>query len=470
MFVAVAPVARSQGLLVLQGAARAASRPHSSQILVQHKARFCFGARLRASSTFVAGREFLLSRSYPAVPQRVFASAAEEAHEDAGAQAHEDEAPFGSFSTISFYKLFDAALADNVVEVDRHKAYIKENGLDIRGRIYISVHGVNGQMSGPKEDCEAYMGFMKADARYDGTRFTVLPGRKHVFPRLAVKAKQQLVASFDGEVDLAKRGPYLTPKEWRETLENPEEDFVLVDVRNDYEWQVGHFEAAKKESLIFPRLKTFREFTEYADDLKKSIDPKKKLLMCCTGGIRCEIYSAFLKERGFENVFQLKGGIINYGLEEGDAAWVGKLFVFDDRMVVPLGAPSGEEAGLDEAVFLSDELGAHAEAPEAAAAAAAQARRVPDTSRCRHCGTLTDKFTTCANVDCNLLYLCCDACYEPLLLRGVPDGARLRPPTADRRPYGRIGQYGLHRNKARMSAQAAAAEAKRQARAAGAAA
>lgn len=151
------------------------------------------------------------------------------------------------------------------------------------------------------------------------------------------------------------------------------EERILIDVRNDYEWKVGHFEGSE-----LPNCSTFREFKEYTEELKNRIDPEKTpVMMCCTGGIRCEIYSAYMKERGFQNVYQLDGGIINYGLKEGSKHWLGKLFVFDDRMTVPI---SDEEA--------------------------------PVISSCAHCGTACDDYYNCANMDCNTLFLCCPECLQ----------------------------------------------------------
>ena len=115
-------------------------------------------------------------------------------------------------------------------------------------------------------------------------------------------------------------------------LEKKDENTLLLDVRNDYESAIGHFEGAER-----PPIKTFREFPDYAEALAKQKNPQKtKVMMYCTGGIRCEVYSALLKEKGFEEVYQLHGGVINYGHKMGNKHWKGKLFVFDDRLSVPI--------------------------------------------------------------------------------------------------------------------------------------
>ncbi len=146
---------------------------------------------------------------------------------------------------------------------------------------------------------------------------------------------------------------------------------VLIDVRNEYEWKVGHFKGAD-----LPPCDTFREFKDYADSLKDKVDAKNTpVMMYCTGGIRCELYSAVLKSKGFEKVYQLEGGVINYGLKQGSDHWLGKLFVFDDRLTIPI----SEEA-------------------------------TPVIGQCHHCHQPADTYYNCANMDCNCLFICCKEC------------------------------------------------------------
>ena len=149
---------------------------------------------------------------------------------------------------------------------------------------------------------------------------------------------------------------------------------ILLDVRNDYEWKVGRFEGAE-----LPPCETFREFNSYAEHLKERADPATTpVMMYCTGGIRAELYSALLREKGFQKVYQLLGGIIGYGKEEGGKHWLGKLFVFDDRLAVPI---SDEETA-------------------------------PTIGACHHCSCPNDTYYNCANMDCNHLFLCCPACLQ----------------------------------------------------------
>ena len=253
-------------------------------------------------------------------------------------------------------------------EVLRHQEFFSTR--DLKSRIYISEQGINGQMSGSVGHAAEYMQWLKSDPRFAEVSFKIHPTAEHAFAKATIKYRKQLVA-LDAEVDLNNRGEHVPPAEWKQMLEEQDPNTLLLDVRNDYEWKVGHFEGAN-----LPALETFRQFPQYAQELQKTHDPKKtRVMMYCTGGIRCEFYSAALKQQGFENVYQLDGGVIQYGLDEGQKHWEGKLFVFDDRLVVPL----------------SDE--------EAAAIA-----------ECKYCGTQGDTYLNCANMDCNALFVCCPEC------------------------------------------------------------
>lgn len=270
------------------------------------------------------------------------------------------------YLVLAYYHF--TSIEDPEKEVKEHKRFFKDR--DVKGRIYISEEGINGQMSGYKDDALAYMEWMKSRDLFTGIEFKVQEDTENIFAKMTVKTRKELVA-MGRKVDLNKRGEHLSPDKWKEVLSN-DEDYVLLDVRNDYEWEVGHFKGAIK-----PNTDTFRDFLKQAEELKTQINPKKtKILMYCTGGIRCEYYSAYLNEEGFSNIYQLEGGVINYGLKEGSELWDGKLFVFDDRLTIPI--KEGEEA--------------------------------TPISTCHHCGEIADKYYNCANMDCNELFLCCDSC------------------------------------------------------------
>jgi UPF0176 protein len=267
---------------------------------------------------------------------------------------------------LAFYHL--TPLENPLEEVENHKKFFETRPLT--SRIYISEQGINGQMSGTPEAAREYMDWLRAQSPFAGVQFKVHTHPEQAFPKATIKYRRQLVA-LDVDVDLAQRGEHLTPAEWSRMLEERDERTLVLDVRNDYEWKVGRFEGAE-----LPPLETFRQFPEYARALKEERDPKKtRVMMYCTGGIRCEFYSALLKQEGFENVYQLGGGVIQYGLEEGQKHWRGKLFVFDDRLVVPI---SEEEA--------------------------------PPIAECSYCHQPIDTYYNCANVDCNALFLSCPDC------------------------------------------------------------
>ena len=276
------------------------------------------------------------------------------------------------YYVLAFY-LFTEIL-DPQEEVQKHLDFFKTR--EIKSRIYLSYTGINAQMSGLKEHIEEYMNWLKLDERFAFVDFKLHDHHEQAFPRVTVKFRKQLVA-LDHNADPKRGGEHVSPSVWKKMLEEKKGDEVIVlDVRNDYEWKIGHFEGALK-----PELDMFRKFPEYVKQLKNAYDPiKTKVMMYCTGGIRCELYSALMKDEGFEKVYQLDGGVIKYGLEEGEDKWKGKLFVFDDRMVIPL---------VEESTPLP-------------------------ISRCLHCETPCDVYYNCANMDCNELFLSCPSCTEKL--------------------------------------------------------
>lgn len=272
---------------------------------------------------------------------------------------------------LAFYKFVPIERPEE--EVAKHKAFFW--GKDVTCRIYLGAQGINGQMSAVEEDAKSYIEWLHSDRRFKDVVFKIHYYHEQVFPRVTVKVRSQIVA-LDAVVDIEKTGEHVSSSEWRKMIEERDEDTLILDVRNDYEWELGHFEGAE-----LPKLKTFREFPQYAKELSKTRDTKAtKVMMYCTGGIRCELYSALLKQEGFEKVYQLNGGVIQYGLEEGSKKWDGKLFVFDDRLSIPLNEQ-------DQGNVIS---------------------------KCRHCGTLSDLYYNCSNMDCNELFISCLPCAEKM--------------------------------------------------------
>lgn len=269
------------------------------------------------------------------------------------------------FFVLAFYCLVPIENVDQ--EVLLQKKFTKDK--NIKCRLYVAKEGINGQMSAYKDDAKSYMEWMNARPEFKDMPFKIHYWHEHVFPRQQIKKRKELVA-FGKELDLQNRGQSLNPKEWRDMLDS-EKQALLVDVRNSYEYDVGHFKGAEN-----PECDTFREFDFYAQKLKNRYpEEKPPIMMYCTGGIRCEYYSALLKDQGFNEVYQLDGGIIDYGIKEGSEHWKGSLFVFDDRMTVPISQEECEIVG-----------------------------------SCHICKDTIDHYYNCANMDCNKLFICCQKC------------------------------------------------------------
>jgi UPF0176 protein len=294
--------------------------------------------------------------------------------------------PESSHWVLAFYHF--TPLQNSVEEVKIHKKFFADK--QVTCRIYISEDGINGQMSATKADALIYIDWMHQRPEFRDVKFKIHPHHEQVFPRITVKHKKKLVA-IDTEIDLSQRGEHVSPKEWKEMLE-AQTDKILIDVRNEYEWKIGRFAGAE-----LPPCDTFREFTEYADGLKEKMNPEKTpVMMYCTGGIRCELYSAILKNKGFDKIYQLDGGVIGYGLEQGNEHWEGKLFVFDDRMAVPI-SDQGESKVI---------------------------------GTCHFCNTPNEMYYNCANMDCNNLFLCCPECLKEHIgccCKECTTSSRMRP-------------------------------------------
>ena len=273
--------------------------------------------------------------------------------------------------TLSFYRYVKIEQP----ELLRHEQFKIWAGMNVFGRIYFAHEGVNAQLSVPEENFEAFKKQLYSDKRFENVPLKIaVEDDGKSFYKLSVKVREKIVADglADDAYDVTNVGKHLTAKEFNEALENPET--VVVDMRNHYESEIGHFENA-----ICPDADTFREELPLALDMLKGKEDKK-LLLYCTGGIRCEKASAFFKHHGFEDVNQLYGGIIEYARqvksENLESKFKGKNFVFDERM--------GEKIG--------DEIISH----------------------CHQCDVLCDTHVNCANDDCHLLFLQCPACAEKM--------------------------------------------------------
>lgn len=282
-------------------------------------------------------------------------------------------------------------IGDVVAYRDQHHRFCLERNL--LGRIIVAPEGLNGTVSGFFSDCQAYMEWLHADPRFAAIDFKVEPASTHVFEKLHVRVKDEIVNTDLGVNPLQRTGIHLEPAEFRAMKADP--DVLLVDMRSNYEHKVGRFKGA----LTFD-MENLRELPEHIHEIEHL--KNKKIITYCTGGIKCEKASAYLLEQGFQNVYQLHGGIIRYGLEEGGEDFDGVCYVFDNRLTTPV-------------------------------------NRVNPTiiAQCHACGTPTERLVNCANPQCNDHLPLCENCGWDL------DGAcstecQQHP---EKRPYNGTGQY-----------------------------
>lgn len=200
---------------------------------------------------------------------------------------------------------------------------------DVKGTLLLALEGINGTIAGSKTGIDNVLAFLNADERLAGVSFKCSYHQENPFQRTKVKLKKEIVTmGVEGIDPNLTVGTYVKPKDWNALISDPE--VLLIDTRNDYEIEIGTFENA-----VNPNTETFREFPEYvAKNLDKT--KHKKVAMFCTGGIRCEKSTAYLKEQGFEDVYHLEGGVLKYLEEvpEQDTMWQGECFVFDGRVAV----------------------------------------------------------------------------------------------------------------------------------------
>jgi len=254
----------------------------------------------------------------------------------------------------------------------RDELFIAWNTLDALGRIYVAHEGINAQMSIPADRFEAFRNTLESYDFMKGIRLNVAVEQDdHSFLKLTIKVRHKIVADGlnDNSFDVTNKGIHLKAKEFNNLLEDP--NTIVVDFRNHYESEVGHFEGA-----ITPDVETFRESLPMISEQLQDFKEDKNVLMYCTGGIRCEKASAYFKHKGFKNVYQLEGGIIEYTRqikeENIKSKFIGKNFVFDHRL--------GER--------ITDDI----------------------ISQCHQCGKPCDNHTNCSNDACHLLFIQCDEC------------------------------------------------------------
>ncbi|RLQ96864.1 oxygen-dependent tRNA uridine(34) hydroxylase TrhO [Falsibacillus albus] len=215
--------------------------------------------------------------------------------------------------------------------------------LGLKGRILIASEGINGTVSGTVEQTDQYIAAMRQDERFADTVFKIDEAEGHAFKKLKVRHRPELVTlRLEDDVNPNElTGTYLEPKEFFEEIQK--EDTILLDARNDYEFDLGHFRGA-----IRPDITNFRDLPDWVRENKDKLSGKK-IITYCTGGIRCEKFSGWLLKEGFEDVAQLHGGIVTYGQnpETQGELWDGQLYVFDERIGVPVNQKEHVVVGKD---------------------------------------------------------------------------------------------------------------------------
>ncbi len=274
--------------------------------------------------------------------------------------------------TISFYQY--AHIGNPTIF--RNHLFIHWNELDVLGRIYVAHEGINAQLSVPAGNFEAFKAHLDSISFLKDVRLNIaIEQDNKSFLKLKVKVRKKILADGlnDATFDVTDKGVHVNAEKFNELIEDP--DTILVDMRNHYESEIGHFKNA-----ITPDVDTFRDSLDIIEKDLEAFKEDKNLVMYCTGGIRCEKASAYYKHKGFKKVFQLEGGIIEYARQANEQnlenKFIGKNFVFDHRR--------GER--------ISEDVIAH----------------------CHQCGAPCDTHVNCANEACHLLFIQCEDCAQKM--------------------------------------------------------
>ncbi len=271
------------------------------------------------------------------------------------------------YIVILFYKFIDI---DNPKELaDAYKLKCAE--LNIKGRMLVAEEGINGTFEGERNDIEKLKQYIKSDTRFSDMLIKESAGNGNAFPKVKIKVRDEVVTLGAGRFDVKNEtAAELSPKELEEWYAK-DEDFVVLDLRNDYEIASGRF-----DKTIDPKLENFRDLPKKLKELEGL--KKKKVLTVCTGGIRCEKATCLLKREGFENVYQLKDGIHTYMKEYPGKNFKGTLFVFDNRLVTDVVDTKEKEI----------------------------------VGKCVFCNSNTETYYSDDRIRPSRKVLCCDSCYE----------------------------------------------------------
>lgn len=271
------------------------------------------------------------------------------------------------YTVLLFYKY--TKIKDPKVEMGMQRGICEVLGLT--GRTIVAEEGINATLEGESENIEKYVTWMSKRRGFSDIHWKRSEGTGDAFPRLSVKVRDEIVSLHlgkEGDINPNKlTGKRLKPEDLKKWYEE-NKDFYIVDMRNDYELKSGKF-----EGTIFPGLENFRDLREKVDELKDLKD--KTVLTVCTGGVRCEKASGFLKKVGFEDVYQLDGGIVSYMEKYPGENFKGSLYVFDKRKVMHFDGDSHEAIG-----------------------------------KCDNCGSTSENYVNCGNLLCHKHFICCENC------------------------------------------------------------
>lgn len=287
---------------------------------------------------------------------------------------------------------YEILLFYKYVHIEDPAALVKEqrelqDRLGIKGRTLIASEGINATLEGTPKALDAYLAVLLADPRFSNTHIKRSPGTGNAFPKLVVRARSEIVALGLGACDVNPNqvtGTRLSPEDLHAWIHSDKE-FYIIDMRNAYEHLAGHF-----KNSILPPMDNFRDLPKFLESIAHLKD--KTVVTVCTGGVRCEKASGYLLANGFTDVYQLDGGIVSYMALYPNEDFLGKLYVFDDRML----------------------MGFYTDDP-----------KHEIVGRCRVCNAPCERYTNCANDDCHRQTIACAACQEQLGAQFLcPQGCR----------------------------------------------
>lgn len=273
------------------------------------------------------------------------------------------------YKVLLYYKYAKLKNPEKIMQKQRELC----EKLNLKGRIIISIEGINGTVAGSPKNVDSYMLETENIKGLSPIEWKISDAQEQVFPKLKISLREEIVTlglkKVGKDLPISKKADYIEPQELYSLYEN-NEDFVIIDTRNSYEAKIGKF----KNALISP-IENFREFPKFAKKLNKY--KEKEVVTYCTGGIRCEKASAYLRQNGFKKVRQLHGGIHQYAQNTGGKYFEGEMFVFDKRLHLPVNT-------IDPTIL----------------------------TNCIYCQIPITRYIDCANLNCHSLFICCESCQQ----------------------------------------------------------